>query len=167
MICPRCGTENDLEQSYCRQCGLTLSTVRLALEGHLDEAMVKIKHARNTLRNGAGITVMSVLILILGHLIGSIGGSVLILTPFDLLVVGIISLIGVPLIIKGALGIERANNLLSGKDMLGRSTLGRPEQSSTALPSGDVANSLDARLQAPEPVTEHTTIHLEGRKPER
>jgi hypothetical protein len=129
--------------------------------------MVKIKHARNTLRNGAGITGMSILILILGHLIGSIGGSVLILTPFDLLVVGIISLIGVPLIIKGALGIERANNLLSGKDMLGRSTLGRPEQSSTALPSGDVANSLDARLQAPESVTEHTTIHLEGRKPER
>ena len=166
MLCPQCGTENNLEQSYCRQCGLTLSTVRLALEGHLDEAMVKIKNARNTLRNGAGITAMLILILIFGHLIGAIGGSVLILTPFDLLVVGMISFIGMPLIIKGTLGIERANNLLGGKDKPGGLTLGQRERSSAALPSADTANSLDARLPFPGSVTEHTTIHLEDHKPE-
>ena len=166
MICPRCGTENDLEQSYCRQCGLTLSTVRLALEGQLDEAMVKIKNARKTLHNGAGITGMSILILILGHLIGAIGGSVLILTPFDLVVVGMISFIGVPLILKGALGIERANNLLGGKDKPSALTLGQRERSSTALPSADTANLPDARLQFPGSVTEHTTIHLGDHKPE-
>ena len=165
MLCPRCGTENSLEQSYCRQCGLTLSTVNLALEGRLDEAVAKIKNARNMLRNGTGITVMSILILILGHLIGASGGNVLILTPFDLIMLGMISLIGVPLVIKGALGVERASNLLSGKGKRGRSTPGQSEQSSTALPPADTANSPGAELRFPESVTEHTTIHLADHKP--
>lgn len=44
MFCPRCGTENDLERSYCRTCGQTLSSVRLALEGHVDEAITTLRN---------------------------------------------------------------------------------------------------------------------------
>ena len=164
MLCPQCGSENNLEQSYCRQCGLTLSSVRVALEGGLLEAMEKIKNARKMLRNGAGIISMSILILILGHLIGAIGGTFLILTPVDLLMVGMITLIGVPLVIKGTLGIERANNLLSGEVTSGRSSLRQGERSSTALVSTGPGNSAGARLESPASVTEHTTMHLEDHK---
>lgn len=37
MFCPHCGSENKLEK-YCRQCGLSLTAVRLALDGRIDEA---------------------------------------------------------------------------------------------------------------------------------
>lgn len=165
MLCPRCGTENNLEQSYCRQCGLALSTVRLTVEGHVGEAMEKMKKARSTLLSGTGISAMQILILILGHVIGAIDGKFLIITPVDLIVLGILSIIGMPLIIKGVLEIERANNLLSGKDKTGKLAFGPLKQSATPLPSGGTANSLDARLQFPDSVTEQTTIHLEAQKP--
>jgi hypothetical protein len=47
MFCPRCGTENDSELSYCRSCGQALSPVRLAIEGRVDQA---IKALRNEQR---------------------------------------------------------------------------------------------------------------------
>lgn len=46
MFCPRCGTENDLEKSYCRSCGQALSSVRLALEGRVDQAITTLKNER-------------------------------------------------------------------------------------------------------------------------
>ena len=33
MFCPRCSSQNRLEQKFCRSCGLSLSSVRLAVEG--------------------------------------------------------------------------------------------------------------------------------------
>jgi hypothetical protein len=106
MLCPRCGTENSSEQSYCRQCGLALSTVRFIIEGRADEALEKMKNARKTLLSGTGISAMQILILILGHMIGAIGGKFLVITPFDLIVLGTLSIIGMPLIIKGVVEIE-------------------------------------------------------------
>ncbi|HET6978997.1 MAG TPA: zinc ribbon domain-containing protein [Pyrinomonadaceae bacterium] len=47
MFCPRCGTENDSERSYCRSCGQALSSVRLALEGRVDEAITTLKNEQN------------------------------------------------------------------------------------------------------------------------
>ena len=37
MFCPHCGSENKLEK-YCRQCGQSLGSVRLVLDGRIDEA---------------------------------------------------------------------------------------------------------------------------------
>ena len=39
MFCPQCATENDKDKSYCRRCGQSLTAVRLALEGRVDEAI--------------------------------------------------------------------------------------------------------------------------------
>jgi zinc-ribbon domain len=49
MFCPRCGTENTSEQSFCRHCGLSLLGARLSLEGRADEALTKIKKGMNAL----------------------------------------------------------------------------------------------------------------------
>ena len=43
MFCPGCGTENNVEQSYCRLCGMTLLGARLSLEGRMDEAVTKLR----------------------------------------------------------------------------------------------------------------------------
>lgn len=39
MFCPNCGSDNDAEKSYCRQCGQPLAAVRLAMDGRVDEAI--------------------------------------------------------------------------------------------------------------------------------
>ena len=44
MFCPRCGTENDSELSYCRSCGQALSSVRLAVEGRVDQAITALRN---------------------------------------------------------------------------------------------------------------------------
>ena len=44
MFCPRCGTENDSELSYCRTCGQALSSVRLAVAGRVDQAIQVLRN---------------------------------------------------------------------------------------------------------------------------
>jgi uncharacterized membrane protein YvbJ len=39
MFCPQCGTENNLEQKCCRQCGQQVTDARIALRGDADEAL--------------------------------------------------------------------------------------------------------------------------------
>ena len=39
MFCPACGSENEMEKSYCRRCGRSLVAVRLALDGRVDQAI--------------------------------------------------------------------------------------------------------------------------------
>ena len=43
MFCPRCGTDNNSELKYCRNCGQALSSVRLALEGRVDQAITTLR----------------------------------------------------------------------------------------------------------------------------
>jgi len=43
MFCPRCATENQPEQKYCRRCGQPLAGVHLALEGRVDEAIKTLR----------------------------------------------------------------------------------------------------------------------------
>lgn len=45
MFCPRCATENNEQQKYCRQCGTPLTYVRAALEGHIDKALAQMERA--------------------------------------------------------------------------------------------------------------------------
>ena len=62
MFCPRCGTDNDSELSYCRTCGQELSSVRLALEGHVAQAIT-------TLRNEQKVSVHRVRLIVSALLI--------------------------------------------------------------------------------------------------
>ena len=41
------GIENDSEQSFCRKCGPALSSVRRALEGHVDQAITILSNEQS------------------------------------------------------------------------------------------------------------------------
>lgn len=46
MYCPKCGTQNVDDASFCRGCGVNLSLVPQALEGRAPAAPVEGKHGR-------------------------------------------------------------------------------------------------------------------------
>ncbi|HKY04700.1 MAG TPA: zinc-ribbon domain-containing protein, partial [Blastocatellia bacterium] len=52
MFCPNCGTNNNPEQKYCRQCGQHLAATRIALEGGFDHALDKLKKGENAVSSG-------------------------------------------------------------------------------------------------------------------
>ena len=63
MFCPQCGSENNLEK-YCRQCGLPLATVRLAVDGHVAEAGRAINGDKKLWGYRLRVGIASLLILI-------------------------------------------------------------------------------------------------------
>ena len=64
MYCPRCGIENDSEQSFCRKCGQSLSSVRRALDGHVDQAITILRNEQNATLHRVRLAVSALLILI-------------------------------------------------------------------------------------------------------
>jgi len=63
MFCPECGSENDVER-YCRRCGKSLSAVRLALDGRIDEAIKIVQGEEGNFRYRLRIVRMVFLILV-------------------------------------------------------------------------------------------------------
>jgi hypothetical protein len=61
MFCPRCSAENNLEQKYCRQCGLQLTAARIALHGGVDEALARYWWGEGLLAGGSIFLILSVL----------------------------------------------------------------------------------------------------------
>lgn len=54
MFCPRCSAQNKQEQKFCRNCGLSLTSVRLALEGKMDEMAAELERSYNILGQAVG-----------------------------------------------------------------------------------------------------------------
>jgi hypothetical protein len=65
MFCPRCATENGLEQGYCRQCGQALADVRLALDGRSTEALERLRTGGKWVNGGIAALMSFTLIAIL------------------------------------------------------------------------------------------------------
>jgi len=70
MFYPRCGTENDLEQGYCRQCGLSFTDVRLALQGAATESLAQLKSSAQVMNGGIATLAVSTLIAVIFTFIG-------------------------------------------------------------------------------------------------
>lgn len=64
MFCPLCGSENNSEKNYCRQCGLPLSAVRLAVDGRVDEAIKTVEGDQKLTGYRFRIGIASFLILV-------------------------------------------------------------------------------------------------------
>ena len=75
IFCPRCTTENTVEQSYCRQCGQGLVGVRWVLDGKLAESLKQLNCAEKWIKGGNSALIafisVAVMIALLGLAIGT------------------------------------------------------------------------------------------------
>ncbi len=156
MFCPGCATENGSEQGFCRRCGLSLSGVRMASEGRLDEALLK-------LGKGSGRISAGLVVILIGLL------NVLINNALDAWMAAYISgalgtAVGVPLVATGLSQVKQAKRLLNpsedvkGLPGAGRSGEALADATTRALKPGDAAA---------DSVTEHTTLELDTSKTSR
>jgi hypothetical protein len=150
MYCPQCGVHNEPKQSFCRQCGQPLVSVRLALEGRVDEVMTKFNKAEDLLAGG----LLTFGIFVLGGIVSFFIGG---LAPFAIsIVLGLI--ICLPIVLKGLMRVDRLGHLLDpekpASDVLLKN--GRPAELLVAKST----DPLDTTLQTPGSVTDHTTLNL-------
>ena len=156
MYCPRCGAQNKAEQKYCRQCGLPLTIVRLALEGQADKAIEKYKKGRDSISGG----VITLSLCSIGALINIL----LTPNPWNLylatlnLVLGL--LIAIPMVITGYKRLSQADRLVRMKDQSQRMIDEQSQQIDGSLSAASVTDPLLSRPLTPRSVTEQTTLNL-------
>lgn len=155
MYCPRCGAENKLEQRYCRQCGLTLPSVKLALEGKVDEAIEKLKKSKTALEWG--------FIFVIFGLVNAGINSLLHAWQSAIFSAAVGLLVGKTLILLAMLRIWRANKLLNPpekREEAANPALAPPEHADAALPPAPITEELGHVPLRPASVVENTTIKL-------
>jgi hypothetical protein len=141
-----------LEQHYCRQCGLPLPSVKLALEGHVDEAVAKLKKSKTALEWGF-------IIVLLGLL--NAGINLLLHAWQPAIFSGLVGLlIGKTLILIALFRIWSANKLLNPAEKKEDPRLNQPERGEATLPPAPITEELKRTPSFPPSVVENTTIKL-------
>src|SRR5262245_16992590 len=170
MFCPRCSAQNRSEQKFCRNCGLSLPSVRLALEGKVDEAAAELKRSSDKLRPAAWTMGFFILAALGNAVFGSEWGAVINLVLGALITSG--------WFYKGFKQMDRVLNTLEGKE-LGQSvdsaiastnkSISQAEPTSQAEFSLLAVPDTDPLLAPPAAgsIAEHTTFELKKPEPRR
>jgi zinc-ribbon domain len=162
MFCPRCSAQNKQEQKFCRNCGLSLPSVRLALEGKIDEAAAELERSYNNLGPAVGTLGIFILAALINFFLWDWGILIN-------LVLGVLITIG--WFHKGFKQMERVLKTLQGKE---QEQGARPAIASTNQPASQVEPTSQAELAlpavpdtdpilappAPTSIAEHTTFEL-------
>jgi hypothetical protein len=155
MFCPRCATENKLEQRYCRQCGLTLPAVKLALEGDVDEAVGSLKKSKTALEWGLIIVVLGLL---------NAGINAFFHAWQSAIFSGAVGLlVGKMLILIAMLRIWRADKLLNPPEKKVEPeapAINQSDYAATTLPPAPITEEIRRTPAPPHSVIENTTIKL-------
>ena len=159
MFCPRCGAENDLEQKYCRRCGLPLAAARISLQGGIDEALTRHKKGENLLTGGSVTLVIFIL--------GAFANILLNPGPWNYgvvvnLLLGLV--ITAPLITTGLVRLRRARRALQPRGLQDQLTSDPSTGGGALTSSAHTTDRLLSPVIAPPSVTEHTTLHLKSPK---
>ena len=154
MFCPRCAAENEAKQAYCRQCGLALADVGLALQGTTGNSLAKIRSGSHLMNGGVATLASFMVIAVIITLIGITQGHP-VLATIAMLNALLGALVGLPLIVIGKTRVSQAARLLSGEES---SRTIAPQREIQSLTAG--AESEINRLHPPNSVTEGTTRNL-------
>ena len=157
MFCPQCSAANSLEQHFCRQCGLSLPSVRLALEGRVDEALRKFKKSRNAIDWG-------LIIFLIGIVNAAVNAYFAAWQSAGFSAASGL-LIGLSLMIAGSVHARRAEKILRTTTETDKPSLDKSQQEKPALPSA--TNALDSSLSTRNSITEGSTLKLDARKRHR
>ena len=159
MFCPQCGAENNLEQKYCRRCGLQLAAARVSLQGGVGEALTRHKKGELLLSSG-GVTLVIFILAALANIFlnpGTWNYAVLIN-----LVLGL--LIAVPLMAVGLVHLRRAGRALHPKDEQDQLAADQSPQARALTSSEYSTDPLAFPIRVPDSVTEQTTLNLKKPK---
>ncbi len=161
MFCPRCSTENNLEQKYCRQCGLQLTAVWLALQGVVDEALTKYKAGAMLLTGGSIFLSLSALVALANIFLNSIPWNYGVIIN---LLIGLV--VAVPMIAIGMVRPATAHHAFQTKDEQGQ-LASHDSRDKETLAASSHADRLPSPMEAPNSITERTTVHLKSPEQKR
>lgn len=156
MYCPRCSTLNNLDQKFCRQCGLPFAALRVALAGNYDDAIEKLKKGENAL--GGGVLTLCIFIVVAI-------ANVLLSYFFDFTpnyITALINLIlglvfGLPAMMIGLKRIRISKSLLEDQNATPHL---QSEEPVIQLPKAAITDRSISAPPVPDSVTEHTTMDL-------
>ncbi|MGA9772797.1 MAG: zinc ribbon domain-containing protein [Blastocatellia bacterium] len=151
MFCPKCGTQNLIEQKYCRACGHKLAAHIAALEGRTDDVSIPLNKGSQFVAIGLIVTGIVKLNLLANFFFRSDATGIII----NLL---ILLLIAVPLITIGMIRISQARRALNPKAKADDKAITAADLNQ--LPA---AADTDRSISIPS-VTEHTTLELKVRR---
>jgi zinc-ribbon domain len=144
MFCPKCGTENEGAQSYCRRCGQSLAAIRLSLEGRVDDAAAVLHKANKPLVLGlAALSIFCLITVVTLWTGGRLGWA------NALSAIGFLGVVTPPVLI-GIVRFRRANRLLKA------SVHGNELQTSKT----DTTNLSGSKTPPEISATEDTTMRL-------
>jgi hypothetical protein len=152
MFCPKCGTQNLIEQKYCRACGHKLAAHIAALEGGVEDVSTHLNKGSHLVAIGLIVVGIAKLNILANFFFKSDATGIII----NLL---ILLLIAVPLITIGMVRISLARRALTPKEKAGDKAITAADLNQ--LPA---AADTDRSISIPS-VTEHTTLELKA--PER
>lgn len=157
MFCPLCNTENEAGRGYCRQCGLSLGGVSLAVSGRAGEALSRYKKGAGALSAGALVLVICVTIAVLNFFLSSEPRNYGTLIN---LLVGLV--VALPMIIVGTARVSRAGALLKDDkdDGATHQIRGRADEPASLPPGTRKLDPLAESPSAANTVTEQTTLKL-------
>jgi hypothetical protein len=163
MFCPRCGTENDLAQRFCRKCGQSLSSVRLVLEGRVDEATAALETEQKPAQYRVRIAASA--FLILTALAAIFSGHRFGLKNLDS--AAILLILALLVFMRLAAKTRRVARLLDPDEQLTNLPLYQSGNSDAVLPEARTVARSNPTVPAPLSVTEQTTLELDQEQPVR
>ena len=156
MFCPRCATENNSELKFCRNCGQALASVRLALDGRVDQAITNLKSEQKLAIHRVRI-VISVFLILTALATLLTGGRVGIVNVASAAVLLIITLI---FFLHLALRTRRVARLLDPETQSGDLKIDQMKSSGSSLPEAKTAVLNVSAAETPMSVAERTTLKL-------
>lgn len=155
MFCPQCAAENNLEQKYCRRCGLHLTASRISLQGGVGPALTK--HSKGEIMfAGGGATLIIFVLAALANIFLNAGAW-----SYPVLINLFLGLgIAVPLMTGGFVQMRRAGRTLHPKDEPGQIAVDQSDAARTLTSATYATDPLPSTSRTPDSITEGTTRHL-------
>jgi hypothetical protein len=162
IFCPRCATENGVEQAYCRQCGQGLSGIQWVLEGNIAESQKRLDAAEKWIKAGNSTLIAFISIAVTIAILGvAIGNSTLSTIAMVNVLGG--ALIGFPLLFVGNAKLIKGKRLVSQADVSNRPAIAGTSRKQLVTPQ---TSELPTTANHSS-ITEHTTLHLAKSDPAR